>query len=46
MEIEQYVETGERSFYGKYRYDQIVPQEHFLRKLLQLIDWQWFMQRA
>ncbi|MFZ3070484.1 MAG: transposase [Anaerolineaceae bacterium] len=36
---------GEHSFYGEYLYDQIVPQEHFLRKLLQIIDWQRFTRK-
>lgn len=45
MERERFVETGEHSFYGEYLYDQIVPQEHFLRKLLQIIDWQRFTRK-
>jgi IS5 family transposase len=42
MEQQRYVETGSNSFYGEYLYDQVVPQEHFLRKLRQLIDWNRF----
>ncbi|MGV8048953.1 MAG: hypothetical protein AB2L21_01160 [Anaerolineaceae bacterium] len=42
MERERFVETGEHSFYGEYLYDQIVPQEHFLQRLLQIINWQRF----
>ncbi|MFZ3070235.1 MAG: hypothetical protein WA110_03825 [Anaerolineaceae bacterium] len=45
MERERFVETGEHSFYGEYLYDQIVPQEHFLRRLLQIIDWQRFTRK-
>jgi hypothetical protein len=33
MEIERFVETGRSSFFGDYLYDQIVPADHFLRKL-------------
>ena len=42
MDQQRYVETGSNSFYGEYLYDQVVPQEHFLRKLRQLIDWNRF----
>ncbi|MFZ3070684.1 MAG: hypothetical protein WA110_06145 [Anaerolineaceae bacterium] len=43
-ERERFVETGEHSFYGEYLYDQIVPQEHYLRKLQQIIEWKRFTQ--
>ena len=39
MEHQRYVETGSNSFYGEYLYDQIVPQDHSLRKLRQVIEW-------
>jgi IS5 family transposase len=42
MEHQRYVETGSNSFYGEYLYDQIVPQDHFLRKLRQVIEWNRF----
>lgn len=42
MERERFVETGEYSFYGECLYDQIVSQEHFLQRLLQIINWQRF----
>jgi transposase, IS5 family len=45
MEKERFVETGGGSFYGDYLYDQIVPKDHFLRKLKQLIPWERFTQR-
>jgi len=34
--------TGKGSFYGEYLYDRIVPQDHFLRKLRELVPWQKF----
>jgi IS5 family transposase len=45
MEIERFVETGRSSFFGDYLYDQIVPADHFLRKLKQIIPWERFTQR-
>lgn len=38
MEQQRFVQTGNNSFYGEYLYDQVVPQDHFLRKLPQMID--------
>jgi IS5 family transposase len=32
-------ETGQGSFWGDYLYEQVVPKDHFLRKLAHLIDW-------
>jgi IS5 family transposase len=45
MEKERYVETGRSSFFGDYLYDQIVPEDHFLRKLKQQIPWERFTRR-
>jgi IS5 family transposase len=45
MEQKRYIETGNHSFYGDYLYDQIVPQDHFLRKLRQIIQWDYFTQK-
>lgn len=45
MEKQRFVETGNDSFYGNYLYDQVVPQEHFLRKLSQIIDWGRFTRK-
>jgi transposase len=45
MEIERFVETGRSSFFGDYLYDQIVPEDHFLRKLKQHIPWERFTRR-
>ncbi len=39
MEQQRYIETGNQSFFGEYLYDQVIPAEHFLRKLRQIIDW-------
>ncbi len=39
MEHQRFVETGSDSFDGDYLYDQKVPQEHFLR---QIIEWSRF----
>ena len=35
-------ETGRNSFWGDFLYDQVVPQEHFLRQLDRVIDWEAF----
>ena len=45
MEKERFVETGKSSFFGDYLYDQIVPEDHFLRKLKQHIPWERFTRR-
>jgi IS5 family transposase len=45
MEQKRYIETGSNSFYGEYLYDQIVPQDHFLRKLKQTIEWDRFTRK-
>lgn len=45
MEKERYIKTGSDSFFGDYIYDQIVPQEHFLRKLKQIIPWERFTKK-
>jgi transposase, IS5 family len=45
MEQQRYVETGKNSFYGEYLYDQVVPQDHFLRKLRQIIEWNRFTRK-
>ncbi len=45
MEKERFVETGSSSFFGDYLYDQIVPEDHFLRKLKQHIAWERFTRR-
>jgi len=45
MAKERYVKTGKNSFFGDYIYEQIVPQEHFLRKLKQIIPWERFTEK-
>jgi hypothetical protein len=45
MENKRYKETGEQSFYGEYLYDRVVPEDHFLRKLKALINWEHFSQK-
>ena len=42
MEQQRFVETGRDSFFGDYLYDQVVPPDHFLRKLKQEIHWDRF----
>lgn len=41
----QYKDTGSNSFWGNYFYDQIVPQDHFLRALKELFDWELLGER-
>ena len=45
MDKQRFVETGSNSFYGEYLYDQIVGQDHFLRKLKTILDWEYFTKR-
>ena len=37
--------TGRDSFYGDFLYDMIVPQNHFLRHLRELVPWQRYTYR-
>jgi transposase, IS5 family len=41
----RFIDTREQSFFGNYIYDQIVPEDHFLRLLNQLIPWDRFTDR-
>jgi len=45
MDQQRFVETGNHSFYGNYLYDQVVPADHFLRKLSQIIEWKRFTRK-
>ena len=45
MEKRRYVENGEDSFYGQYLYDQVVPADHFLRKLNEIIEWKRYTRK-
>lgn len=42
MEQQRFIETGRDSFFGNYLYEQIIPQDHFLRLLKQEVDWERF----
>lgn len=42
MEQKHFIETGKASFFGEYLYDQVVPENHFLRKLGEAINWKHF----
>ncbi len=54
MAEEHFIETGAHTFYGEYIYDQIIPQDHFFRKLNDMLDWRnyskkmmrWYQGRA
>ena len=41
----RYIQTDQQSFYGGYLYDQIVPENHFLRKLNDLVDWTYYTKK-
>ena len=41
----RYKNTGMNSFYGQYLYARIVPQDHFVRALKELFDWQMLGER-
>jgi len=45
MGHERFAETGHNSFYGEYLYEQVVAQDHFLRKLEQVIEWKRFTRK-
>ena len=45
MAQERFKETGQGTFYGGYVYDQTVPQDHFFRKLNELLDWRKYTQK-
>jgi IS5 family transposase len=45
MEKPRFVETGSGSFFGDYVYDQVVPAQHFLRHLKQIIKWERFTRK-
>jgi IS5 family transposase len=45
MERERYIETGSGSFYGEYLYERLVSEDHFLRKLKDVVDWGYFTKR-
>lgn len=45
MAHERFRETGKDSFFGDLVYDRVVPQDHFLRKLNQAVDWHPFTKK-
>jgi IS5 family transposase len=45
MEKPRFVETGSGSFFGDYLYEQVVPAQHFLRQLKQMIEWERFTRK-
>jgi transposase len=45
METPRFAETGHTSFFGDYLYEQIVPGDHFLRQLKQIVGWDRFTRR-
>jgi transposase len=45
MEQARFVETGSGTFFGEYLYDQVVPQDHFLRILRKVVNWEYFTKR-
>ena len=45
MEQKRIVETGRSSLFGDYLYDQVVPRDHFLRRMKQGIDWERFTRK-
>lgn len=42
METPRYIQTDHQSFYGDYLFGQIVPENHFLRKLNVMVDWSYY----
>jgi len=42
---ERFKEQGTDSFFGRLVYDRIVPEDHFFRKLNEIIPWERFTQR-
>ena len=45
MSRERFQSTGKTSFYGDYLYEQIIPPNHFLRQLREVVPWQRFTYR-
>lgn len=45
MAKKRYIDTRDQSFFGNYIYDQVIPEDHFLRLLNQLIPWDDFTEK-
>ena len=41
----RFIETGKSTFYGEYVYEQVVPEDHFYRKLNELLEWRKYTQK-
>jgi IS5 family transposase len=41
----RFIETGRGSFFGDYIYEQVVPRDHFFRRLQAVVDWSRFTER-
>jgi len=41
----RFAQTRKSTFYGEYIYDQVVPQDHFFRKMNELLDWPKYSQK-
>ena len=41
----RFIRTGKETFYGEYIYDQVVPRDHFFRKLNEVLDWRKYTQK-
>ncbi|GEM_PF-2698846 len=40
MARQRFRRSGKDSFFGHFVYDRVVPQNHFLRKLNEMMDWE------
>jgi IS5 family transposase len=45
MARKRYKEQGTGSFFGEYLYERTVPDNHFLRQLEELVDWEVFAEK-
>jgi len=45
MSRERFRAQGEDSFFGRFVYDQVIPSDHFLVKLKEIIPWQRFTRK-
>ena len=45
MAQERFIGVGTGTFYGEYVYDQVVPKDHFFRKLNEMLDWRKYTQK-
>ena len=45
MAQERFRQTGQQSFFGRWVYDRIVPKDHFLMQLDEIIPWQRFAKK-